>query len=547
MWVLAVALLAALPIAPALADPPTFPADKLQTSPPPGNVPPVPRAMPDLQPYWNFDPPKHPLFDINKLTISGDMRVRPELRSNGSFGVVGTGLGRLTNATAPAGTSSGNDQFVQQWMRLGINYAISPDVDVFFQEQYAKTWGDSNQGCAAGVCSNDAFNTNTANTLFTRQAWMMIRNLGVDGLSVKLGRQLLVMGNHRLFGHFDWANTGFSHDGITFQYNQPMYEIWGGWVRVADLDPGQNPPATAAVGVLAPGAPGAAANNDVNMTFLRLAWKPMAGLAIEPLWVYLKSNAANIGGVGFAGNSVQAHAPDQARHTLGSRVAYRQGIFDATAEGYWQTGSMGLAASPNGSRLHINAEAFAATAGVTLKDVPTSPRLGIEFNYASGDGNAGTCNSTTGAGCGGNANTFENLYPTNHIIMGYADVMAWRNMVGYSGDLQLKPTKESHFEAKFWLFRKANSGDCWYRAAQNCYFTQTSANTGGAASSSSLAKELDLIYTLFFKDNKVAWQLGGSYLWAGQYLDQIAAGNAASNGPAPVNQIWAYTQLHVNF
>lgn len=535
MWVLAVALLVALPVTHALADPPV--AKELKQTP--GNEAPVPRAMPDLQPYWNFDPPKSPLFDITKFTVSGDMRVRPELRTNGTFGLNTTGTGRLANSSAA------NDQFVQQWMRLGLNYAISPDVDVFLQEQYAKTWGGTNQNCAAGVCANDAFNTNNANTLFTRQAWMMIRNVGIDGLSLKLGRQLIVMGNHRLFGHFDWANTGFSHDGITFQYNQPMYEIWGGWVRVADLDPGANNPG---VGVLPPGSPGANANNDVNMTFMRLAWKPMAGLAIEPLWVYFKSNATNIGGTGTTGaggNSVQAHAPDQDRHTLGTRVAYRQGIFDATAEGYWQTGSMGLAASPNGSRLHINAEAFAAVAGVTLKDVPTQPRLGIEFNYASGDGNAGTCNSTTGAGCNGHANTFENLYPTNHIIMGYADVMAWRNMVGYSGDLQLKPTKESHFEAKFWLFRKANSGDCWYRAAQNCYFTQTSTNS--VANSSSLAKELDLIYTLFFKDNKVAWQIGGSYLWAGQYLDQIAAGNSAANGPAPVNQIWAYTQLHVNF
>jgi len=544
MWVLAVALLAALPVTQALADPPTLPADKVKTSP--GNIPPVPRAMPDLTPYWNFDPPKHPFFDISKLTISGDMRVRPEMRTNGSFGVNTAGLGRLTPG------DNRNDQYVQQWMRLGINYAISSDVDVFFQEQYAKTWGATNQNCAAGVCVNDAFNTNatnTANNLFTRQAWIMIRNLGVDGLSLKAGRQLVVMGNHRLFGHFDWANTGFSHDGITFQYNQPMYEIWGGWIRVADLDPGLNNPTA---GVVAPGVAGANASADADMTFLRLAYKPMKGLAIEPLWVYFdnktsvtpgSTSVTGAGGTTWGGTA--AHAPGQNRHTLGGRVAFKEGMFDATAEYYWQTGSIALAQSAN--RLHINANAFAAVAGITLKDVPTQPRFGLEFNYASGDGSAQQCNGNNGANCGGNANTFENLYPTNHIVMGYADLMAWRNMVGYSGDIQLKPTKESHFETKFWLFRKANNNDCWYRAAQNCYFSQTSANTGGAVSSNSLAKELDMIYTLFFKENKVAWQLGGSYIWAGEALNQIAAGNAAANGPGAVNQIWAYTQLHVNF
>ncbi|WP_455387823.1 alginate export family protein [Petrachloros mirabilis] len=536
MWVLAVALLAALPVTQALADPPTLPADKLKTSP--GNIPPVPRAMPDLTPYWNFDPPKHPLFDISKLTISGDMRVRPELRSNGTFGVSTSGTGRL--AQGP-GNNNANDQFVTQWMRLGIDYAISPDVDVFIQEQYAKVWGATSQTCSGGVCSNDAFNQNNANSLFTRQAWIMIRNLGIDGLSLKAGRQLVVMGNHRLFGHFDWANTGFSHDGITFQYNQPMYEVWGGWIRVADLDPGVNNPGA---GVIAPGNTTANASSDTDMTFLRLAFKPMKGLAIEPLWVFFNNKQASIGGTGFAGNSVQAHAPDQNRHTLGGRVAFKQGIFDATAEYYWQTGSMGLAQSNN--RLHINANAFAAVAGVTLKDAPMQPRFGLEFNYASGDGDAANCNSNNGQGCGGNANTFENLYPTNHIVMGYADLMAWRNMVGYSGDIQLKPTANSHFETKFWLFRKANNHDCWYKAAQSCYFTQTGAN-GGVATSNSLAKELDMIYTLFFKDNKVAWQIGGSYIWAGEMINQIAASNASGNGPSGTNQIWAYTQLHVNF
>jgi len=131
--------------------------------------------------------------------------------------------------------------------------------------------------------------------------------------------------------------------------------------------------------------------------------------------------------------------------------------------------------------------------------------------------------------------------------MGYADTMAWRNMVGYSGSIQLKPTAESHFETKFWVFRKANNNDCWYRAAQNCYFSQTAANTGGAVTSNSLAKELDFIYTLFFKSNKVAWQTGASYIWAGQALDQIASGNAAASGSEATNQVWAYTQLHVNF
>ncbi|HSN03469.1 MAG TPA: hypothetical protein VLS44_00695, partial [Nitrospira sp.] len=130
-WVLAAALMGSMPIGQALADPPVAPTviDK------PGHGAPVPRSFPDLVPYWNFDPPKSPLFDISKFTLSGDMRVRGEYRNNGFFGANASGApGRSANdKTADAG--------VQQWARIGLNYSASQDVDFFTQLQYSKTWG----------------------------------------------------------------------------------------------------------------------------------------------------------------------------------------------------------------------------------------------------------------------------------------------------------------------------------------------------------------------------------------------------------------------
>ncbi|MEC4890607.1 MAG: alginate export family protein [Nitrospira sp.] len=512
-WVLAAALLGAMPAGQALADPPVAP--KVIDSP--TNVPPVPRAMPDLIPYWNFDPPKSPLFDLSKLTVSGDARVRAESRKNGNFGQDGR-----KNA----------DSFVQQWARLGLNYAVSQDVDMFTQLQYSKNWGGA--GSSAGA-ANDSGNqigspTNVSGTTTTgsgsvlgvRQAFIMIRNLGVDGLSLKVGRQLVVMGNHRLFGHFDWNNQAFSHDGITMQYNQPTYEVWAGWLHEANSDATTSGASAGAVSSAASGG----ANAD--LFFTRLVFKPIAGLAIEPLWVWQNNKT------GTATTVTTAHAPGQSRHTLGGRAAYRNGMFDGTFESYWQTGHFDAA---NQQNISINAVAMAVEGGITLQDVPTTPRLGLEFNYASGDN--GTCNATTNpSGCQGNANTFENLYPTNHIVMGYADRMAWRNMVGYSGSVQLNPTQQSHLETRYWVFRKANQNDCWYTASQAC---QSSAST----TSNSLYKELDVIYTLFFKGNKVAWQTGYSYLWAGKGMDQIVV--ASGNGPSALNSQWMYTQLQVNF
>lgn len=506
---LAAAVMAALPVGQALADPPVAPTviDR------PMHGVPVPRAMPDLIPYWNFDPPKSPLFDISKFTLSGDARVRAETRHNPNFG-----QGGQLNA----------DSFVQQWARLGLNYAISQDVDMFTQLQYSKNWGGAATAATAANDSSAQTGNVNGSVLGVRQAFIMIRNIGVDGLSLKVGRQLMVMGNHRLFGHFDWNNQAFSHDGITFQYNQPTYEVWGGWLHEANTDAFNSGASAGAVTSTASGG----ANAD--LVFTRLAFKPIAGLAIEPLWVWLNNKTSQ------ANSVTAAHAPGQSRHTLGGRVAYRQGMFDGTAEAYWQTGHFDAGAG--GQNVSINAVAMAYEAGLTFQNVPMNPRIGAEFNYASGDNGNNNCNGATATGvgsCQGNANTFENLYPTNHIVMGYADRMSWRNMVGYSGSLQLNPTQQSHLEARYWLFRKANHNDCWYTASQAC-------QSAVVTSSNSLYKELDLIYTLFFKNNKVAWQTGAAYLWAGRGMDQIVQGSAGNQGAAS-NSTWAYTQLQVNF
>ena len=107
-WTLAATLLAGVMAAPAMAEK-TTPATGKNSA-----VPAVPRAIPDLLPYHKFDPPKSKLFDINKLTISGDLRVRPEFRTNSNFGTA----------------ADDNRFFAQQWTRLGFNYSISPGRDV---------------------------------------------------------------------------------------------------------------------------------------------------------------------------------------------------------------------------------------------------------------------------------------------------------------------------------------------------------------------------------------------------------------------------------
>lgn len=524
-WATAAVLLVAMTAAPAFANK-TTPATDKNTG-----VPAVPRAIPDLIPYHKFDPPTNKLFDLKNLTISGDIRIRPEVRNNNRFGISGSGTGG-----APGGNqTNNNDFFVQQWVRLGIHYAISSDVVFFFQPQVSTVFGG--QGPNGGDVGG-------AGTLYTRQAFMLVRNFGVKNLSLKAGRQLMVWGNHRLFGHFDWNNIGFTHDGVTLQYKgfKPV-TIEAGWLRLAEGDCGGAAGGCGGPAVTTPSA----TTGDADIVFLRLPMK-FAGVVIEPAWVWENRSPGT--------NSVASFRPsNQSRHTVGARLTTKRAIskvrVDSTFEGYYQFGDVDATpgAGGPGRTLDISAYAIHFDAGVTLP-VPMQPRLGADFDIASGDGDNNACAATPGVACNGTANTFSQLYPTNHIHFGYMDRMSWKNMVHWGISLQLRPTKDSHLDIAGHWFNLQTAGDNWYGANQSAFLISPAGNT-----ETDLGTELDVVYTLFFTPgNHVGWQIGGGTFWAGDFVDGNpvaaaaggAAGNGRNSGNAP-NESWGYTQLWINF
>ena len=485
-WTLAAVLLAGVTAAPVMAEK-TTPATGKNSA-----VPAVPRAIPDLLPYHKFDPPKSKLFDMSKLTISGDLRVRPEFRNNNNFG----------NGT------KANSFFVQQWARLGFNYSISPDVTFFFQAQHSKNWGTS----AAGADANG-----TDGTIYARQSFMLVRNFLVPNLTIKAGRQLVVWGNHRMFGHFDWNNVGWTHDGLTANYKlSKSTTLQVGWLRTQERDCGAVTSGGCAGGDLK--TSGGTAIDDGNVVYLRAPMK-VAGVVLEPTYIW------HDGGTGGTINSPRPR--NQSRHTLGGRgvkkFAAGSTRVDVTMEGYYQFGEIG---DGTGAKdMDIEAWAFHVDGGVTLP-VPMQPRLSAEFNTASGNKGDGKWRS------------FDQLYPTNHIHFGYMDRMAWKNMNHVAIGLQLRPNKDSHFEVTGHLLSKQESTDNWYGANQKVAPLGAMADHG---SSTDLGEEIDVVYTHFFTPgNHVAWQIGGGVFLPGTAVDNAAGGSASE-------QTWGYTQLWVNF
>jgi hypothetical protein len=366
---------------------------------------------------------------------------------------------------------------------------------------------------------------------------------------MKAGRQYVIFGNHSLFGHFDWANTGYSHDGVMFAYQTKSFDSYLGWFRNSESDLAQ----AAAVGsgganVLGSGGAlansNADANRDADMIIFYNQIKSVPGFLIEPYYVYYKNNFGNGDnpgtGAAAANLGIAKHA-NQTRHMIGNRIEMRKGNWDAINETAWQFGAMGDptaaaqqagACGNNQKCLSINAWATRNWIGYTMYENAWKPRLAFNFDYASGDGR-NNCGTTTGERCK-TSNTFENFFPTNHIHMGYMDVLAWKNTFSPSVNFQARPTARDHIEFWYTNINVASSRDCWYRAAQVCYV-----NTGTNVTKNHVGDELDFTWTRMFADGKIAFQTTYGALLPGGYLTQTLN--------ATVTQHWAYAQIWMNF
>jgi hypothetical protein len=508
--------------------------------------------MPQKEAYELYDPKIGKNFDLKNFWLRADLRVRPEMRNMVCFGgnIATTGNCNVASgATNRIAGKAANDFFVQQWVRLGIGYDLSPDVNFYMEIIDSATWGGNGNQLNAGN-GGDPLNHNGTSSganingnggrLGVRAAYMLIRNFaGVQGLSLKAGRQYVIFGNHSLFGHFDWANTGYSHDGVMLQYSTKALDSYFGWFRNAETDISQ----AAAVGSGNPNINGTGqaqnANGDADMFIFYNQIKSVPGFLIEPFYVYYKNNlgSADNRGQGMG----QAKHSDQTRHMIGNRIEMRKGNFDAINELAWQFGQMGDSGGVNAiqnangqtKNLHINAWATRNWIGYTHYQSSWKPRFAVNFDYASGDGRA-NCNIAAGYGNCKSANTFENFFPTNHIHMGYMDVQAWKNMLSPSANFQARPSKDDHIEVWYTNLNLASAQDNWYRGSQGVYVFSKVGNT-----KKHIGDEIDFTWTHMFMDGKVAFQATYSYLFSGSYIQ--------NNLGTSVNQTWAYAQLWINF
>lgn len=310
------------------------------------------------------------------------------------------------------------------------------------------------------------------------QAFLDINLPFTDGvLTLRGGRFELLFGKQRLVSPLPWGNAYRHWDGFSAILDTHGWNAQAFWTEFVPVDKylwDQPDGQTKFWGIYA-----------------------TRGKPIDPLGCdlyFLGSNREDP--VTFNGTT----GPEK-RYTLGYRLFGGLKGFDYELENAFQFGTIGSN--------DISAWMLAADGGYTFKEMCGMPRLGLGFDYASGD-----------KAKGGNVETFNQLYPLGHAYFGYIDEIGRQNIVDLhpgatvkcaSQKLTLKT--EGHF---FW---RAQAEDALYNAGGGVV------RKGAPGTSLNVGSEVDLTANYRF-NRHLAMETGYCHFFPGRFIQQTGPDSA---------------------
>ena len=359
------------------------------------------------------------------------------------------------------------------------------------------------------------------------QGYITIGNPKEFPLTLKAGRQELTYGDERLIGPLDWVNIPRTFDAVKLRF-----EGKHGWVDAFTSRP-----------VLADNHSFNLANEYDTFSGIYASTKTLIPKQESQLYFLARNTDVH---------SPFAHQKDipqaggaSARdiYTVGLRIKSlpnQLAGWDYGAEifgqfGQYADGAATIAASK--AKKSLSQEAFAVYlgAGYTWTNVSFTPRLGVEYNYASGDSDPNDDKHET----------VDNLFPTNHKFYGMMDFVSLQNIHNVRFMTSITPLKKLTLSCDFHLFWLADTADSFY--------TVTGARRAGAAPGSGagyglnpgydsfLGSEIDLVATYKIKPWAIA-QAGFGHFFTGQYIDQSLSSSAF--GSADANYVYLQTTLN---
>ncbi len=347
------------------------------------------------------------------LSLGGEARIRWEIWDGFGF--------NPSNATA-------RDDFALYRVLLHADLHLGENLRVFAEGKAAL---EDDRSLAGGHRTLDR------DELDLQQLFVDVTiPLADDGkLTIRAGRQMLLLGNQRLVSPLPWSNTMRAWDGVNLMYEGHGWKVQGFWtqyVQIQKYDFNEPDNQTKFWGIYATGTPaGLGLPIPENCTLLGKAKLDLYYLGLQ------RTDPVTFNGT----------TGSEDRHTLGGRVWGPLGDtgFDYEVEGAWQFGSLG--------QQDINAWMLATQVGYTLADCPAQPRVFVGFDYASGDEKTG-----------GDVETFNQLFPLGHKYLGYADFIGRQNVMDLSFGLDVKPLPKWTVGVHQHFFYRATDTDAVYNA-----------------------------------------------------------------------------------
>jgi hypothetical protein len=443
------------------------------------------------------DNPSMAAWDVGVLA-----RLRYEIRDN--FGIAGT-AGSFDFRRN--GADVDNAYFLHR-IKPHIGYT-APWFSVFVEGRASGSTGDDRNP-----------NPESDGVFDLHQAYVTIGNHKEFPVSLKVGRQELSYGDERVIGAFDWNNIGRVFDAAKLRWQSS-------WLS-ADLFSGR---------VILP------RDNHFNMPndydWFSGIYTFTKAIPNQMTEIYLLSR--NTSPQSLAANGPSGPNGPSARdiYTLGVRMKSNPGElkgWDYTVELMGQYGHFNdptLPALADPSLEHL-AYGLVGVGGYTFTDAPWTPRVGLEYDFGSGDSNPRD----------NKHETFENLFPTNHKFYGFMDLFSLQNLHDVRLMTSVKPLPRITLLGEAHAFWLVDTHDSLYTVAGAR--RGTLAPTAGTAYginpnyNSFVGSEIDLIGTYAFSPQGTV-EVGYGHFFRGDYVKQSlsAVGSADAN--------WVYIQTKFAF
>lgn len=435
-----------------------------------------------------------------KVKLGGQIRTRAEY-ANGFYQTPANNA-TLGGAAGIAGrVKSTDDDYVLNQTRLWADADVNEHLRVFIQLQDARTFGA--EGTTVGFA-----NPGVENSIFDlHQGYFDIKKLFDLPLTVRVGRQEIIWGDHRVIGNFVWSNVGRVFDGGRIMWDTDAIHAETFAVKV-DED-----------GFFATDGDD---SSDETAYAAQLGLKKLVPGALLELMYIHKNDQDTLANVATAsGYAAPGDGPIEI-HDMGIRIDGKVPNLDAidyTVESHYQVGDYG--------DQNQKAWAFAGRAGYTFKELAWTPRFGLEYDYASGDDDV-TDNDHK---------TFDNLYPTNHWQgnYGFIDLLSWQNMHDFRANIKVVPTNKLTVQVDYHYYLLAQEEDGWYLA--NGTLAIPRPGVGFDDDDNDLAQEVDLTVSYQLYKN-IGILAGYSFFKAEDWID---------NNINDIDTSWGYLQTTVTF